>query len=413
MKKILLISYYWKNDNSVGKLRWYNLIQELKKFKYDITVFSFGGEFKIKEKDNITEITWGNNSFLNSFKERFLKNYSKGVIDSSDSFFIKFLSWIRINFFYPDARLLNLKSIQNYIVDYISKKGINLMITTSPPHSIQLLGQRIKEKTGIEWISDFRDPYLSWDILLSMKPLNISKKIHSNYQNQFLNISDKIVTTNSELKNEFSLLTKNKIEVIPNGSSYYPSNKHSNKKFILSYFGLLNKLRHPKVLFEVLDEILQKDEIFYDNFEFHLYGNIQKTTLNNIRNKKYLNKKTIIKSYIPNNKISDEIDSSSLLLLLLNNRKNQNTTPYKLFDYLVSEKNILTLGDYPSTDVDYLLKKYKRSKRFNYSDSESIKGYVYKTFELYKNKKLESIKLDYSELRYNYLAKRFEIIFNS
>ena len=116
---------------------------------------------------------------------------------------------------------------------------------------------------------------------------------------------------------------------------------------------------------------------------------------------------------MPNNKISNEIDSSSILLLLLNNTKNQNTTPYKLFDYLVSEKNILTLGDYPSTDVDYLLKKYKRSKRLNYSDSQSIKGYLTKMFELYKNKKLENKKLDYSALRYNHLAKKFETIFNS
>ena len=34
LKKILLISYYWKNDNSVGKLRWYNLVKELKKLNY-------------------------------------------------------------------------------------------------------------------------------------------------------------------------------------------------------------------------------------------------------------------------------------------------------------------------------------------------------------------------------------------
>jgi hypothetical protein len=413
LKKILLISYYWKNHNSVGTLRWYNLVQELKKLHYDITVFSFGDEHKITEKDNFTEIIWKNNGFLNSFKKRYFENYSKGVIDSSDSLFVKVLSWVRVNFFYPDARISNLKKIQNYIVDYIDKKGINLLITTSPPHSIQLLGQSIKKQTDIKWISDFRDPYLSWDILLSMKPLSISKRIHSNYQNQFLNISDKIVTTNSELKNEFSLRTKNKIEVIPNGSCYYPSNKHSNKKFILSYFGLLNKLRHPKVLIEVLDELLQTDEIFCDNFEFHLYGNIQKTTLNDIRNKKYLNKKTTIKSYMPYNKISDEIDSSSILLLLLNNTKNQNTTPYKLFDYLVSEKNILTLGDYPNTDVDYLLKKYKRSNRLNYSNSESIKYYLCKMFELYKNKKLERLELDYSELRFNHLAKKFETIFNS
>ena len=36
LKKILLISYYWKNDNSVGKLRWYNLVKELKKLNYNI-----------------------------------------------------------------------------------------------------------------------------------------------------------------------------------------------------------------------------------------------------------------------------------------------------------------------------------------------------------------------------------------
>ena len=413
LKKIFLISYYWKNDNSVGKLRWYNLIQELKKLNYDITVFSIGKEHNIKRKDNLTEIEWKNNRFLDFIYRKNFKNYSKGVVDSSSNLLIRFLSWIRVNFFYPDGRIFNLRKIENFIIEYIIKNDINLLITTSPPHSTQLLGQRIKKKTNIEWIWDYRDPYLSWDILLNMKPLNISKKIHSNFQNQFLNGSDKIIVTNSELKKEFSSLTNNQIEVIHNGSNYYPSNNFINKKFILSYFGLLNKLRDPKTLIDVLDDLLKTDKFFYENFEFHLYGDIQKTTLNDIKNKKYLIQKTTIKNYIPNNKISKEIDSCSILLLLLNNTKIQNTTPYKLFDYLVSEKNILTLGDYPSGDVDHLLKKYKRSKRLNYSDNESIRGYLIKMFELYKNKKLKNIKLDYSELRYNHLAKKLDRIFNS
>ena len=84
-QKILLISYYWKDDNSVGKLRWYNLVQELKKLNYDITVFSFGYEHKIIEKDNFTEIIWKNTSFLDLFKQSSLQDYSKGVIDSSNN----------------------------------------------------------------------------------------------------------------------------------------------------------------------------------------------------------------------------------------------------------------------------------------------------------------------------------------
>ncbi len=172
----MLISYYWKDDNSVGKLRWYNLVQELKKLNYNITVFSFGDKYKIIEKDNITEIIWKNNSLLNSFKERYLNNYSKGVIDSSDSLFVKFLSWIRVNFFYPDASISNLKKIQNYIIDYIDKEDINLLITTSPPHSIQLLGQRIKKQTGIEWISDFRGSLFKLGHFIKYETLKYFKK---------------------------------------------------------------------------------------------------------------------------------------------------------------------------------------------------------------------------------------------
>ena len=66
------------------------------------------------------------------------------------------------------------------------------------------------------------------------------------------------------------------------------------------------------------------------------------------------------------------------------------------------------MGDYPSADVDDLLEKYKRSKRLNYSASQEIKDFIYKMFELHKNKKLKNLKLDYSELRYKNLAKRLK-----
>ena len=96
------------------------------------------------------------------------------------------------------------------------------------------------------------------------------------------------------------------------------------------------ELRDPKTLIDVLDDLLKTDKCFYDNFEFHLYGDIQKTTLNDIKNKKYLIQKTTIKNYIPNNKISKEIDSCSILLLLLNNTKIQNTIQLLYMLHIVS-----------------------------------------------------------------------------
>ena len=186
MKKILLITYYWENNESVGKKRWVNFISELRKSNFDISVLTFTGRDFIKKENNYTLIERNINSANKFFSNKIVENYSRGVIDSSNNIFLSLLSWIRVNFFFPDGRILSFKKIENFAIKYITENSIDTLITTSPPHSIQKLGMRIKDRTGVNWISDFRDPYLNWNILLSMKPNFISKMIHNFYQKKFI-----------------------------------------------------------------------------------------------------------------------------------------------------------------------------------------------------------------------------------
>ena len=100
---------------------------------------------------------------------------------------------------------------------------------------------------------------------------------------------------------------------------------------------------------------------------------------------------------------------------ILEYKKNKDYTDFEIaLSHIIDLKikDVTVIGG-EDGDIDHLLKKYKRSKRLNYSDNESIRGYLIKMFELYKNKKLKNIKLDYSELRYNRLAKKLDRIFNS
>ncbi len=408
-----MISYYWENDNSVGKKRWTNLISELRKNNYEIIVLTFSKREYIKKEKNFTLIEKKINSFYDFFSNKSLENYSKGIVDSSSNIFITILSWIRVNFFFPDGRLFFSKGIENYIVEFIKSKKVNILITTSPPHSIQNLGLAIKKRTNVKWISDFRDPYINWDILLNMNPTFISKKIHSLYQNSFLKNSDKVVVTNSELKNEFKkIIKKDNISLIPNGSNLKSLFIESNK-FILSYFGLLNKLRNPKVLIDILEDLVIKNKDFAKLFEFHLYGNIQKSTVNYISSKKTLFKRTSIYNYISEEKLNNKISSSSILILLLNNISRQNTTPYKIFDYLVSDKPILTLGNFKNNDVDSLLNKYQKRRRFKYDDKEGIKLFIIDSFNSFRLKKSKKINLDYSNLRYKKICDDYMKVINS
>ena len=368
MKNLLIITFYWKSEKSVAKMRWINLSIELRKLKYKVFVLTFGDENKIFEDNGIVIIQRKIIRPFNFLYRSKNKNLSKGVIDSSQNLFLKFLSWCRVNLFYPDARFLQYNNLIQFLTKFINENNINTIISSSPPHSIHKIVLKLKKTRKFKWILDFRDPYLNWDILLSMNPTFISKWIHSSFQKYFLKSSDYVIVTNSNLKKEFSkVINKEKIELIHNGSNINPS-LYQTKKFIISYFGLINKFRDPKVLIDVIDELLLENNEIKEKFEFHVYGNIQPSTISYLKLKKNLIKSLKINSFISFKKLQNRLDSSSVLLLLLNNNETQNTTPYKIFDYLVSERPILTLSNFKNPDVEYLLKKYKRNRTIGYDD---------------------------------------------
>ena len=290
MKKVIIVSYYWDNEDGVGRLRWKGILKYLKGNGLYPIIFTKGNSNKESKYDDHTIIT--NKVFdINSFFSKIFKTqYSKGVVDSSDSIFIKLFSWFRANIFFPDPRVLWVRSSVKVLSEYIIKNKIKTIITTSPPHSVHLIGYKLKKITKINWIADFRDPYVSWDVLLNMKPNFLSKKIHQYYQNTFLKNADKVVVTNSLLKKEFeSIITESKLKLISNGSNLKFSNNVKSNNFIISYFGLINKFRDPKVFLNVIEEKLQNDNYFKSNFQLNFYGNIQKSTLNYIINSNTLN----------------------------------------------------------------------------------------------------------------------------
>jgi len=394
-------------------MRWINLSRELSRLNYKIFVLTFGNENKTFNDGDIVVIQ---RKIINSFyfllgsKKR---NFNKGVLDSSQNLLIKILSWFRVNFFYPDARILSFNKLIKFLDKLIIENKINTIITSSPPHSIHKIALKLKNTHNIKWISDFRDPYLNWDILLGMNPTYISKWIHSKIETSFLKSSDKIVVTNSNLKKEFSQICENnKIDYVHNGSEIN-SSPFKSKKFVISYFGLINKFRDPRVFIDALDELLSINDELKERFEFHIYGNIQLSTINYLRKKKILNTSLVLKPFISFKKLENSLTSSSILLLLLNNKESQNTTPYKIFDYLVSERPILTLSDFKNKDVDYFLKKYKRNKSLKYHDKRGIKDFLIKSFDSFKEGKLINIKCDYSSLRYDRIADRYKDIIES
>ena len=141
----MIITFYWKSEKSVAKMRWINLSKELRKLNYKIFVLTFGDQNKSFEDNGITVIQ---RKIIKPFDFLYRsknKNLSKGVIDSSQTLLLRFLSWFRVNFFYPDARILQYKNLIQFLTRFIDENNINTIISSSPPHSIHKIVLKLKK----------------------------------------------------------------------------------------------------------------------------------------------------------------------------------------------------------------------------------------------------------------------------
>jgi hypothetical protein len=146
-------------------------------------------------------------------------------------------------------------------------------------------------------------------------------------------------------------------------------------------------------------------------FKLIFCGPVNVSTLNYIKENQILSQSFEYHKHVDEDQMINIMSNSSLLLLLLNNTEIQNTTPFKIYDYIISNKPLITLGSYKNNDVDSLLEKYKRKKRISYDDHRSIKKIILNSFSNYNKNKVHLHSSDKSEIQFKYLSKKLFKIF--
>ena len=174
-EKILIISYYWPPAGGSGVQRWLYFSKYLSKFNFKPIILSVNpskASYASIDKslnNSVSEIeTYRTYSFEPlKFYSLFKSNgrIPQSVIPKK-TFFDRFLAFIRLNFFIPDARIgWNPFAIKKAL-RIIRDQKIKHIITTGPPHSTHLIGLKVKKITGVKWLADFRDP---WQELFYLK----------------------------------------------------------------------------------------------------------------------------------------------------------------------------------------------------------------------------------------------------
>lgn len=324
------------------------------------------------------------------------KNIPHGGFSNSNKEkpFQKILRFIRGNLFIPDARTGWVKFAVRRASDIISKEKIDTVFITSPPHSSQLIGLRLKKKFNIRWIADLRDPWTDIYYYRDLLHTGRSKRKDAGLEREVLSGADEVITVSRPIAGMFlkksASLSEDKFHVIPNGfdeDDFRRKTECPKDVFRITYVGSIADSYNPDVFFRILTKAISG---FSDmNFRIRFVGSMP-DSIRQLIDKNGLNDHA---EFIPHVSHADAVDymqSSTVLLLIIPEvENNEGILTGKLFEYLASRRPVIGLGPVQG-DASRILEECRSGKMFDRSDVNGLYSY-FKTLILQwrENKSLE------------------------
>jgi glycosyltransferase involved in cell wall biosynthesis len=389
MQKVLIITYYWPPGSGAGVQRWLKFSKYLANQCWEPLILTVDPDFAVYSAidnslnneipSNLTVYKTRARNYFNLYKKDKSKIPSAGfAVDEEKGFISHITRFIRGNFFIPDPRSGWNRFAFKKACEIIETQKTDRIITTSPPHSTQLIGLKLKRKyPGIRWIADLRDPWTDIYYYEKFYPTFLSKRIDSAYEKEVLRSADRIITVGKSLKELFSSKIPGiieKIEVISNGydeEDFAGLTPSKPEILTISYVGTLSGSYPVRGFLNALKPLNEKGISFRLRFT-GVVSPEQKEMIISAAGQSNV-------EFIPFSKhlsaIRNMLDTSALLLIIPDHQSSRSIITGKLFEYLASGKPVICLGPVDG-DAARILEETGHGKTFDYDDSERISEYL-------------------------------------
>lgn len=349
-KRLLIISYVYPPIAYGGSFRNYRLSKYLSRIGYNITVLTINiqkdlhNDFQLLSslpveidiKRTITIDPWRSYQKIKHLFQGAKLKRILGKISSTILFFINQPD--HMVFWVPFAVWKGKK--------LINKKKINVIYTSSPPHSSQLIGFFLKKLTGVQWIADLRDP-ITGNIGIINSGV-YTQKIHNWLERLVCLNADRIVVNTEyvrkDLKSRFESIDVTAVHNSFDPEEFSDIKQNNTNPFTIAHIGSLYSFRKIDSLLNALERIISQKNIGVKDLQFRLVG------LNDPQILEKVTKSTVssyisIENMVPHEKALQIMKDTNLLVLIKGFGKNSGAQiPGKLFEYLGSGKKILYIG---------------------------------------------------------------------
>lgn len=399
MKKVLIIAYYWPPSAGSGVQRWLKFVKYFRNYGWEPVVYTpENPDFDLKDEKLLQEIPEDVQIIKQPIFEPF-QLYSKltgqkagaqvnPIMKGSgkkNNWKSRLALWIRANVFIPDSRMFWINPSVSFLQNWLKNNPVDAIVSTGPPHSMHLIGLGLKQKTGLPWLADFRDPWTKIDFYHEL-PLELwADKRHRRLERKVLSKADAVLVVGNQMKEDLKDLNLKFLEVVSNG--FDPADidlsqpSVPDEKFTILHIGMLGKARSHSIFWEGLNELRTEMPDLQDDLEVRIYGVADpfvQSQIQHFEDTKWIK----FLPYISHDEVIRVQRSAAVLLLSINHvPMAKGIVTGKIFEYLAIGNPVLCIGP-PDGDAAAILQEAEAGMVVDFDDKEGFKKSV---IELYQN----------------------------
>jgi glycosyltransferase involved in cell wall biosynthesis len=393
MKKVLIIAgdFLPYSPSLGGVIRILTLSEFLRKNGAEVYILTSrsleSGYFGYEEKTKNLKITYLDNKLqsyiLKSAGDRKML-LAKSTLPGKQkprAGFKNILTWFKYKiknlvyeFAVPDINIFMKNKFYKEAKKIISINNIENLLISSPPHSMHVIGTKLKKHFGknLNYIMDYRD---SWNTIPLFSKRNfMSKFIAERYEKKALSACDHFTFISapmlSKVEKYYNIRISGKSVLIMNGFIEEIKSLPAERKdgiIRIGYFGSISDSPNSMRNISSLLDILSAGTADFDFLEFHFYGEIT-ISAHDISPLKSV----VVHESLKHKAALDEMMKMDFLLLVhSDNRSSDEVITGKFFEYVSARKPVICLGP-ENMEASRLISKFNVGFSININDTDDM-----------------------------------------
>lgn len=374
MRRVLVLTYHFPPEGGPAVQRVLKFVKYLPFFGYEPIVLTALHPIGVKDQDLFNEIP----SSLRVYR----------VMD--------FGAWVpyelRKRLFHnllPDRHITWKRFAFSKAIQIIQKEKIDLLFSSSPPHSVQVIAKEIAMQTGLPWVADLRDEW-------TRHPNFQAKSERAIFlERETLSFSKTITVVTQAAQQNFKEIVQERVPVyfLPNG--YDPEDfvgiqstqkSHQNSRLNFVYCGRFTKTSSPHAFFLVLREMVKEDPSWKAHLRIQVIGGTNNQ--NAMSSFPELNSIMEWIPYQPHRKALAFMRSADVLLLFSTGGPGSEILTGKVYEYMATGKPILCVVSHEG-ELSQMLMEYRNAYIGILTQENPPIATVRKLLQAWKEGKLE------------------------